>query len=87
MITYVDTSTLIKLIVQEPGSELAAHIRETSDALTTARLIDVEARAALAGALIVGVDVLTSADTALCTAASAEGIAAADPLGGPSTAR
>lgn len=141
MITYVDTSTLIKLIVEEPGSALAAQIWETADALAAVRLIDVEARAALAaalhagrlttaqhrravkmlgelvgqldlievtaelitpagrlaevhalrgydavhlaGALIVGADVLTSADGALCTAASREGIAVAHPLSGP----
>lgn len=54
MITYVDTSTLIKLIVEEPGSDLAAQIWETADALAAVRLIDVEARAALAAALRAG---------------------------------
>lgn len=54
MITYVDTSTLIKLIVEEPGSDLAAQIWETADALAAVRHIDVEARAALAAALRAG---------------------------------
>lgn len=139
MIAYVDTSTLIKLTVDEAGSELAAQIWETADALAAVRLIEVEARAALAaalragrltiarhrramkvldellsqldiievtadiitdagrlaethavrghdavhlaGAVLVGADVLTSADTTLCDAASAEGIAVANPLG------
>lgn len=51
MITYVDTSTLIKLIVNEPGSDLAARIWEAADALASVRLVEVEARAALAAAL------------------------------------
>ena len=141
MIAYVDTSTLIKVIVDEPGSEMAAQIWETADTLAAVRLIEVEARAALAaalrtgrlttarhrravkvltellnqldlsevtadiitvagrlaeahalrgydavhlaGAVLVGADVLTSADTTLCDAASAEGIAVANPLNRP----
>ena len=50
MIAYVDTSTLIKVIVDEPGSEMAAQIWETADTLAAVRLIEVEARAALAAA-------------------------------------
>lgn len=141
MITYVDTSTLIKLVVDEPGSDLAARIWEAADALVAVRLVEVEARATLAAALrsgrlttaqhrramkvltellgqvdlveitaelvtaaarlaevhalrgydavhlaaalFVGADVLTSADTALCDAASAEGTAVANPLDAP----
>jgi predicted nucleic acid-binding protein len=141
VITYVDTSTLIKLIVEEPGSALAEQIWQSADALAAVRLIEVEARAALgaarrngrlttarhrrsvevlkellrqldiveitadliavaarlaethalrgydavhlAGAVLVGADALMSADTMLCDAASAEGIAVANPLGRP----
>jgi predicted nucleic acid-binding protein len=138
VITYVDTSTLIKLIVEEPGSALAEQIWETADALTAVRLIDVEARAALAaarragrlttgqhrraakmlgelvgqldlievtgeligvagklaeshalrcydavhlaGAIFVGAEILTSADTALCNVALRQGLDVANPL-------
>ncbi len=50
MITYVDTSTLIKLVVTEPGSEVAQQIWITADALVSINLIEVEAHAALAAA-------------------------------------
>jgi predicted nucleic acid-binding protein len=50
VITYVDTSTLIKLIVDEEGSERAELIWQTADSVASARLVVVEARAALAAA-------------------------------------
>ena len=50
MIIYVDTSTLIKLIVEEAGSDRAELIWQTADSLASARLIVVEAHAALAAA-------------------------------------
>ena len=50
MITYVDTSTLIKLIVDEPGSDAATLVWQTSDTLTTVRLTLVEAHATLVAA-------------------------------------
>jgi predicted nucleic acid-binding protein len=50
VITYVDTSSLLKVIVDEDGSERAALIWDTADALASASLIVVEARAALAAA-------------------------------------
>ena len=50
MITYVDTSTLIKLIVEEVGSERAELIWHSADSLASVGLIVVEARAALAAA-------------------------------------
>ncbi len=50
MITYVDTSTFIKLIVEEEGSEMAAVLWDQADHLVTCRLLFVEARAALAAA-------------------------------------
>lgn len=50
MITYVDTSVLIKLVVEEPGSEAAEQIWQQSDSVVASRLIVVEARAALATA-------------------------------------
>ena len=137
MITYVDTSVLIKLLVEEPGSDRAAVIWDEADTLATARLLYVEARAALAAArragrlrpvqhartatefeslwsqmaiveitedlvsraaelaererlrgydaihlaaaLLIGADVLASADVELCAAAARHGISVANP--------
>lgn len=50
MITYVDTSTLMKLVIDEPGSERASEIWDASDSLVSVSLLIVEARAALAAA-------------------------------------
>lgn len=50
MITYVDTSSLLKLLVDEPGSDRVQKIWDTSDVVAAAALIVVEARAALAAA-------------------------------------
>jgi predicted nucleic acid-binding protein len=50
MVTYVDTSTLLKLIIEEDGSERADTIWQSADAVAAASLIVVEARAALAAA-------------------------------------
>lgn len=50
MITYVDTSSLLKLVVEEDGSERVEGIWDAADALAAASLIVVEARAALAAA-------------------------------------
>ncbi len=50
MNTYFDTSTLIMLIVDEPGSDTATLIWDTADTLSTVRLTLVEAHASLAAA-------------------------------------
>ena len=50
MITYVDTSSLLKLLIEEDGSERAELIWDTADVLAGSALIVVEARAALAAA-------------------------------------
>lgn len=50
MITYVDTSVLIKLLIAETGSDRAGRIWESSDHLASVSLIVVEARAAIAAA-------------------------------------
>ena len=50
MITYVDTSSLLKLLIDEDGSEQAGLIWDTADALASVALVVVEARAALAAA-------------------------------------
>ena len=50
MITYVDTSTLLKLIIDEAGSDRAELIWQAADTLASTSLIVVEARAALAAA-------------------------------------
>lgn len=50
MITYVDTSILLKLVVEEAGSESAAVIWDSADVLAAVGLVVVEARAALAAA-------------------------------------
>lgn len=140
MITYVDTSMLLKLVIEEAGSDVAAVIWDSVDVLASVGLVVVEARAALAaahragrltadqhreakrearalieelhlvdvgedliaaaadvaevdglrgydavhlaGALLVGAEILTSADSALCEAASGRGLHVADPTGG-----
>lgn len=50
MITYVDTSTLLKLLIDEVGTAEAGQIWDAADVLVTARICHVEARAALAAA-------------------------------------
>ena len=50
MITYVDTSTLLKLLIEEPGSQQAELIWDTSEIVASSALLVVEARAALAAA-------------------------------------
>jgi predicted nucleic acid-binding protein len=50
MITYVDTSTLLKLVIDEDGSDRAGTIWTSADTVVSVALIIVEARAALAGA-------------------------------------
>jgi len=50
VITYVDTSTLIKLLIDEAGTAQAGRIWDEPDVLVSARLTYVEARAALAAA-------------------------------------
>ena len=50
MITYVDTSVLLKLIIDEDGSDRAALIWSSADAVASVSLIAVEARAAIAAA-------------------------------------
>lgn len=50
MITYIDTSVLIKLLISEPGTAEAAVIWDAPDVLACTRLGHVEARAALTAA-------------------------------------
>lgn len=50
MITYVDTSTLLKLLIDEVGTAEAGLIWDVPDVLVAARVGHVEARAALAAA-------------------------------------
>ena len=50
MIVYVDTSVLIKLVIQEAGSEAAAELWDLADGVVAAEIGYVEARAALAAA-------------------------------------
>ena len=46
MITYVDTSVLVKLVVEEPGSDRARAVWDASDVLFTGVISYVEGRAA-----------------------------------------
>ena len=48
MIAYVDTSALIALLVDEPGSQRASRLWDLADHVVAVRLIYAEARAALA---------------------------------------
>ena len=50
MIAYVDTSTLIKLVINETGTQRATQIWQAADSLVTVSITEVEARAALATA-------------------------------------
>lgn len=50
MIAYVDTSSLLKLLIDEDGSDRAELIWNAADVVASAALIVVEARAALAAA-------------------------------------
>lgn len=50
MITYVDTSTLLKRLLAEDGSDEADVIWDAADVLVSAATVVVEARAALAAA-------------------------------------
>jgi uncharacterized protein len=64
VITYIDTSTLIKLLIDEVGTTEAGQIWDEPDVLVSARLGHVEARAALAAAARQGwisADILRSA--------------------------
>lgn len=54
MITYVDTSSLLKLIVDEEGSDQVELVWDTADSLAAVSLIVVEGRAALAAAARAG---------------------------------
>jgi predicted nucleic acid-binding protein len=54
VIAYFDTSALVKLVVQEGGSEIASDIWDAADAVATGRLAYPEARAALAAAARAG---------------------------------
>lgn len=50
MITYVDTSVVVKLLVDEEGSARAEGIWKEAPQLVAVNLVEVEARAALAAA-------------------------------------
>ena len=50
MITYVDTSVLVKLLIDEPGTDQARRLWQVAEELATVTLVAVEARAALAAA-------------------------------------
>ena len=50
MITYVDTSTLLKLLIDEDGSDRAGLVWDAADTLASVSLVIVEASAALAAA-------------------------------------
>jgi predicted nucleic acid-binding protein len=50
LIVYFDTSALVPLLVEEPGSAVAARLWDEADRVATSRLAYPEARAALAQA-------------------------------------
>lgn len=54
MIAYFDTSAFIPLVVDEPGSDVAARLWDEADHVVSVRLIYAEARAALAQAQRMG---------------------------------
>jgi len=54
VIGYLDTSALLPLIVEEPGSERAGRVWDAAEHVVSVRLIYAEARAALAQAARIG---------------------------------
>jgi predicted nucleic acid-binding protein len=50
VITYIDTSTVLKLVVDEPGSQAALAVWTAAESMASVSLIVVEARAALGAA-------------------------------------
>lgn len=50
MIVYLDTSALVKLVFDEPGSELAAELWDRAQSVVSSQLVYPEARAAAAAA-------------------------------------
>ncbi len=50
MIAYIDTSSLLKLLIEEEGSDRVEVLWRSSDTVTAAAIVVVEARAALAAA-------------------------------------
>lgn len=54
MIVYVDTSTLVPLLVGEPSSDACGEIWDSADSVTSTRLTYIEAVAALAQAVRMG---------------------------------
>jgi len=54
VIAYFETSALIKLAIEEPGSDAAGATWDGADSVATSRLSYAEARAALASALRAG---------------------------------
>jgi uncharacterized protein len=54
VIAYFDSSALIPLLIEEPGSERAGRVWDVADHVTSVRLIHAEARAALAQASRLG---------------------------------
>jgi hypothetical protein len=72
VITYVDTSTLLKLVIDEDGSERVELIWNSADVGDDA--------VHLAAALTIEATVMTSADAALCDAVERRGLHVANPL-------
>lgn len=54
MIAYLDTSALIPLVIEEPGSQRAGRVWDTAEHVLSVRLVYAEARAALAQAVRLG---------------------------------
>lgn len=50
MIVYLDTSALVKLVFDEPGSTLAAELWDRAESVASSQLVYPEARAAAASA-------------------------------------
>ncbi len=78
MILYFDASALVKLVVEEEGSVLAARLWDGCDAAVSSRLAYVEVRAALAAAA--RNNELTAADLATAEAGWEELWAAVRPV-------
>ncbi len=54
MIAYFDTSAIVTLVIEEPGTAAASTVWDSADRVVSVRLARVEARAALAQATLLG---------------------------------
>ncbi len=90
MIVYFDTSAVIPLMVEQPGSTRAAQLWDLADHVVAVRLLHVEARAALAqahrlGRLSAHSSTGSTSSSTTCGRSSMSSRSARSSSGGPAT--